>query len=52
MIKRTISVVVAAAAISLGGVAGPSVVHAGGLFDMMNPSKWFSSSDRDRWDDR
>jgi hypothetical protein len=51
MIKRTISAVVAAA-IGLGGVAGPGVVHASGLFDMMNPSKWFSSSDHDRWDDR
>lgn len=50
MINRSISAAVAAV-IGLSGVAGPSIAHAGGMFDMMNPSKWFSS-DRDRWDDR
>jgi len=43
--KRIIPVMVAAI-LGLGGQAAPDVAQAGGIFNMMNPSRWFGN-DRD-----
>ncbi|MEA3410805.1 MAG: hypothetical protein U9R74_04615 [Pseudomonadota bacterium] len=49
---RLIAFAAAVATVGLSGVAVPGTASAG-MFDMMNPSKWFnSSSNRDRYYDR
>jgi hypothetical protein len=36
-----------AAVLGLGGQAAPDFAQASGMFDMMNPSRWFGGRDRD-----
>jgi hypothetical protein len=45
--KRAMGAVAIAAAVVAGGVTGPGVAHADGIFSAMNPMNWFFGDDHD-----
>lgn len=47
MSRKSIVLVAAVAALTLGDLPMTNLAQAGGIFDMMNPSRWFGDNDRD-----